>query len=474
MHWVVWGMGVGLVVLGVLVVLFRHHFYFGPPLPEVDDLAEWRQLGAEAWGVEKPGSWEPVREVLRLMDEAEAAAVATAEASPRPEGVRPDTPAEADFAFDVDESKFVVGTEPDEMPEVEWRWYRSSAERALEDMERRGVFDQIRELPGQAPVLDGWLAQGVTPVDYLLHADLGRLRSASRVITMRLRLAFDRNDATGVEAAFGESLALARVVLAQPLGIQRLVGIAIERAALSVVRTKVTAGDLDELMLKAIDSVLERHSRPALSPVLRGEMVFMRAYTRDLFSRYDLSWWGPTSAAANFEPQAIVLEAAVRAVEMSPQEGLAEIVDAHHRATGPEFDHLVYARAGEFVQLEVPAESSALRADTIAELVGNGVRVAIRLELERQRTGRLPRELDGLGLSEDVLTDPYTGQRLIYNVGDDPSLPIDDGNSVLYSTGFDGADDDANAPTVTQRQQGIFADQPNGAGFDIDLLREAR
>jgi hypothetical protein len=93
----------------------------------------------------------------------------------------------------------------------------------------------------------------------------------------------------------------------------------------------------------------------------------------------------------------------------------------------------------------------------LAEISRRGVRVAVRVDLFRLETGRLPTQAEFVGLFAAVpwAVDPYNGALLRYKVLDEPAETIDraaltiDGidlrsrGFVVYSVGLDGVDNGA-------------------------------
>jgi len=428
----VWGLGIAaVIVVGVVVAVFIAFGYFGPALPETDDVAEWRALGASAWGVEanEAGDWSAVRAVVSKLDEAETAAGAAPTERP---GFSP----ERNIDYDRGEGD-------------------PNALAAIEAMRTNGLFEAIDRLLEAAPLHDGWGEDSGGPaVTSMFDAslgDLGGLRTVARAFKREMLEAMDRGEDAAALAAFDRMLVLSEVMGRQPVMISRLVGIAIRWLAIETVLAEATQGRLEGSEL------------PSLAIVFEGERILSRDAVRTRLPGGPLVWLSP---AAQFEPIDGFFDDAVAALDHDPRMALALLDDAWERVD--ERPRWMYPMA----QVLLPSVGRAAVSEFSMRAREAGAVLALALERRRLRAGAFPASVDALvgAELEAVPADPYNEAGFVYRAGEDPTRPADAGGCVLYSMGIDGTDDGGTRPTGRNRLNPF---DPRESGIDAVLLGPA-
>lgn len=439
---ILWGLAIAAVLAMIIVSVGLYFFgYFGPPLPETDDPTEWRELGAEAWGVDQPGEWEPVREVFRLLDEAETAVggapLERAGAVPQRMVVYDDTDGR-------------LAAEPELI---------ERAGPAIEAMRANGLFDKVEALPATHPVFDGWDQPGVAS---MAEAPLDEVRDA-RQLMRALAWRFEHALATGTP---GDAVASARqlailseVMGQQPIMISRLVANAGRSLLATMVLAPLNRGELDEPTLAALVPVFERAEYGGLGETLRGEMIAARSALRTTLPGGPLVFMNP---AAQYAPIERTLEAAATAVETElPTRALETISNAESRI------HAGKNPRNLMAGILLPAVTRSVASDYAALTEIRGVRVAIVLERHRLREGGFPAGLAALAV--DLPVDPFGNAAFRYRPGDDPTLPAADRGCILYSVGLDQQDNNA-VVKVDERGRRVSPFWKDGAGSDAVIL----
>ncbi len=436
----------GLIIVGVIsmiaIAVGLYFFgYFGPPLPETDDPAEWRQLGADAWGTDQPGDWEPVREVFRLLDEAETA---VGGAPLEREGAVP--------------QRMVVYHDTDRRLETEPE-LGERAGPAIEAMRANGLFDKLEALPAAHPVFDGWDQPGAVSMLDVQLKEVRDARQLMRALAWRFDHALATDNPEDAVAAARQLAILSEVIGRQPTMISRLVGNAGRSLLATMVLDPINRGELDDATLAALAPVFERAEYDGLAETLRGEMIAARSAVRATMPGGPLVFTNP---AAQYAPIERTLEAAATAVETEPPvKALATISDAESRI------HAGRNPRNLMAGMLLPAVTRGVVSDYAAVTEIRGTRVAIALELHRLREGRFPTDL--AGLATDLPNDPFANAPFRYRPGDDPALPASEQGCILYSVGLDQQDNNAIVKLRDDgRRQSPF--HRDGAGSDAIIL----
>ncbi len=298
------------------------------------------------------------------------------------------------------------------------------AQSLIAAMDAAGVFADLDRL-----VLDPRAVRPEGEGDVMADGipDLSIARHLTRVNSYRFRADFAKGNADAAIVHLRRNLALSKVMNAQPSMVEALVGIAITARVTSDIRDAIlgAAAPLPEPTLAAFQSLVESTSLPDLRVALEGErLVSLGTLYTTLGSQRII----PANRGANMNrinqiyDQIIPLSAlpaterraSTRAVEDSP---LANSKLYPANLLLPAFGKLFQSH--DQIQLD--------RASTITFLA---------IERYRALNGKLPATLADLGtLLPAIPPDPFSSSGLIYRP--DPTSPR---GYILYSTGFDAAD----------------------------------
>lgn len=409
----VWGLGVGAVlfvaaVTGVLVGFG----YFGPDLPEADDVAEWRALGARAWGVDEAGDWSAVRAIIEKLDAAETAAGA-------PPVRRVDGTVDRPLSYEEEDAD-------DRVPA------------AIAAMRASGMFEDVAALPEARPLHDEWDGgvNGAAAAP-MMEATLGDLSAVRRLARIE-RVVFDEAVAAGDDAeavrSFGRIMTLSEVMGRQPVLISRLVAIAIREFGMGHAVERAHDGELPAAVLEGVQHRLRSSVLPSAVMVFEAERIFSRNALRTQLPGGPLILTNP---AAQFEPIDEFYDAVIAALDEEPRTAMVLLDDAWDAAG--ERHRLLYP----MVHVLLPAVTRAATVEFGTEVRARASVVALALERHRLRTGSFPDSLDALVSAEldEVPSDPFHESGFIYRVGEAPTATAADGGCVLYSVGYDNRDD---------------------------------
>lgn len=330
----------------------------------------------------------------------------------------------------------------------------AEAEAALRDARELGLFDALAEvLKGGCfvrPIPDD------TPLLLIELPDLKTARSLSALNCARMRLALQRGDVPERDAAFEQTLAIARVLSHQSTAIERLVGLAIKAAALEELRFELAERSHTDAELAALAAIMQRQQCKAdITLALQGE----RQFVLDLINRTHTD---DGNGGGRFLPSEAATIGGGR-----PPEGLKRIVNASSIVFASKrttVDHVNrYFRSLEqwsklspkvrssqqtpfeqamremswqdkVLKLVLPPLESLVKGDERARTSEDATRLAIALERFRVASGRYPTTLGELvpAYIADVPLDSTTGGPLIYRVSEN--------GYTLYSVGNDGED----------------------------------
>ncbi len=185
------------------------------------------------------------------------------------------------FYFSLD----VIYAVPDEGTPEQFERARQRAIYALEEWERRGVFDRSAELvdmhlvarePGDGPMIDFLLP-------YLgVGRQLGRAQSA------RARLAAEQGDLETLYCALEETYVLGRQIASQGLLIDWLVGAALQALGRRMLLDNLLLYPVNnDAWLARVDAMVQREAIDRYPPIgdsIRGERLFASDFTQHCYT----------------------------------------------------------------------------------------------------------------------------------------------------------------------------------------------
>jgi len=271
-----------------------------------------------------------------------------------------------------------------------------------------------------------------------LHPELHAARFLGRLLLMQAAVARHRGNAGEALGAATDALRLAVKLPRGGESYARLTAVAIESMAFGAIGPVIADGLLTDEQLNGLRAQLDS---------LDGQGVPLR---ETIAIDYEVQ--GPRSlelsAAKLWElvggpSRALLprLPGANRAVDEFVLPRLPDLMQ-YDAAIAELSERPFYEVRAQVPTLPTSLAASAMVLGPISDrvLVGaaaqearwRGMRVMISLQLHVNKAGRYPDGLAELGLSDDVLTDPFTGDPLLYRR---------DGDSyILYSAGEDGQD----------------------------------
>lgn len=404
------------------VVLFRHHLYFGPPLPEGDAFEEWRQLGAEIWGVDTPGEWAPVVEVIELMEQVEADVIAE---MPPP-----------DDRTSGQRLRFALPEGEEQRPEdaAFFAWQEESCRAAVDELRRRGVFDRVRALPSQAPVWDGSGNQSIVPAERLSYRWGSPIRRIARALKADLQIAIEQDDPVRAVEAMEAIRSLSSLLVAQPSELSWLVWAAIEPLGRSAVTEAIVIGTLTPKVVEALARAEQPGSDGALAMAWWGEILLDRWLMSTGFDDSVVTRW---DAAAQHEPMRFALEACIEAYQTRTYEDAVAAIDDAQAHVGAWPKAAYWRLRTEACWFE--GRSGLLRALEQHRVTSIAHRTVFAIERFRLEHGEHPESLRDLVpryLSEEP-RGVGSPNGLVYQPGDPRSGDL---GYILYSVGRDATD----------------------------------
>lgn len=392
-----------------------------------------------------PDGWAEFTKLVARIDEAEKAAVKAISHVGQDGKEKP--PADWPESLDWPPSSVVVGTH-ESHPRVE-ALYRD----LIASLHADGTFLQTAKLTERRkmvrPIPPGRMMQ--LDMHELSHArKLGRLNHA------RMMQGIEAGNTREVEAAFEESLALARIIGSQGTIMDRLIGTSISSLALENLRYFIAEGRLDIATLERMDAAIARQlPSPPITLWLEAER----------FTGLDtLEWMHSTSGVALAPSQLdtptkggwIGRAANLRGLLLASKEESAKVLDeffalaktsaqmpAHQRPRPLPADDLIENLSNRYaiVQIIVPAIGKVLASVSRSTCEISGTRVMIAIERFRKAKGTYPATLSELvpEFLSAVPPDEFDAGGFKYVVKDASAKVAADGY-LLYSVGPDLTD----------------------------------
>jgi hypothetical protein len=453
-----------LVVTGVVLLAFGTagpiFLYMGPMLPDTDDEAELRRLGAQAWRVQEPGEWEPVADLLRRARQAEADAVA---ATPR----LPDAPDERHYwpeYTETDPRRAVRSYQSATPLELELAKVRIAiAAQVVEEMRNGGIFSALRPLAATAPVYAGSMSVVAGDMPTYSTEDAGNARVLARAMRTRLQLAIDGTAEDEQIDAFADAMALSRILANQPGVLPALHHGAIESMLLNAAAEAAMRGRLSREVAEAWVDEVARQQSPSIEWRFEATMLEQRLFIRSIYPSIRIV---PFSDAAQYAPYERLYKSTIEALRVPWPESRRAMIEAEERARArwPRQFYMVTSEG----QGEGPIVSHIFGAFQLGLAVRRGAYLALALESHRLATGNFPESLDAIAnqLPPGTNIDPYGNGPFRYTLGDDPSQPAIAGGCIVYSVGFDGIDGGGHIDT-SRPHNGFSEDHP---GLDVQLV----
>lgn len=352
-------------------------------------------------------------------------------------------------------------TVPDEGTPEQFEAAQQQAGAALDEWERRGIFDRSAELaalqhlarpPSEDPMFD------------ILLPHLGTARALARAQAARARLAAQAGDIETLAIAIEETLTLGRQIADLGLLIDYLVGVAIQALGRSMVLDNLLLYPVaDDAWLARMDAIVEREMvdrAPPMSQILDNERLFsadfvQRVYTDDgrgngrfIPLRFaELMGMDPTGASTTITPFGATKFSNIharlfldRARAMDWINGSYDLLTEASHAQGVDVltadqrvrDYYTAADWRNPMATNLTNMTGILSAERTQRIQAAGLRVVLAIERYRLRHGLVPQSLDELGdlLPEHLQSDPYTGQPWDYaptpvttDFDDDPLPP---------------------------------------------------
>lgn len=356
----------------------------------------------------------------------------------------------------------IIYAVPDEGTPEQFERGRQRAIDALQEWERRGVFDRSAELvdmhlvaraPGEGPM-----------VDFLLPY-LGVGRQLARAQAARARLAAEAGDLDTLYSALEETYVLGRQIAGQGLLIDWLVGAALHGLGRRMLLDNLLLYPVDdEAWLERVDAMIQREAIDRYPPIgdsLRGERLFAADFTQRCYTDNGKGngRFIPVLYAKQIgqdPPDAGTLLTPFGDSRFSNMHGRLfldrreldawidrahELAHASAEATGANAiaaDNAFRAHVTSGDDWRNPASNfipSFRRTIVTARgmrIEAAGTRVVLAIERYRLRNGgAIPRALDQLGdlLPDDLRADPFTAEPWDYQPT--PVAETDDGDPLL-------------------------------------------
>ena len=306
--------------------------------------------------------------------------------------------------------------------------------------------------------------------------EFGTIRHAGRACSARLRLMLERGDAAESERSLRHLRALARMGAAEPSLTGTMLGDALERLTLQIIRGWMITHRLEAPMLEGLRRGLAAEPLPRAIG-LETERLRLRDSVEQMYE-------GPSVhrnlAALGEEESAVEKQAAwlfilvPRIAGRSRALGCAATLSGRMLAVGAAPTHIGLLVADDVdsfvrnlprsqlvVQTLAPNFGLFMKACALGEAEREGVRAMIAVELYRAERGVWPMDLSQLtpAYIEREPVDPYTGGPLRYW--------FEDHGYVLYSVGLDRIDNGGHE-CAGGRENAAFEE---GAGFDLVFRR---
>ncbi len=341
---------------------------------------------------------------------------------------------------------------------------------AMQAMKDGGVFDQLAAVAkGErfvAPKFQGNLAEIVLP-------ELGLTRALARMNAGRMFVANRVGDQAERLAAFEQALALARVMLVQPILIDRLVGIAIVSLALGELRSELISNPAGPDELQALLDAIDRQLGPVppMATVIDGERLFVLDAIQ--WTHSDNGRGDGTLLFSKLGPLTNGQGAATGAMGMIASHPIANALGLFYPSkatttakTNEFFDGAVslsglpkgkrdafpfqldtfadsLPRGFVVLKLLLPAIDRSIASNDQFLTEVAGVRAMLAVETYRARHGKCPDTLAALvpEILPSLPIDPFSGKPFGYRVLDNPAADPFNRGYLLYSVGLDGVDD---------------------------------
>ncbi len=419
--------------------------YYAEPNPTVDSRAVLRSLALDGAGMtaeQGDTAWSLLVEIFDAVDAVKA---------------------EIDAMYDAGEF------EPRDEWDLELDYGRVREGRTLPthlEPERRaiallhdGVFEKLRRFAKGPPGFWPMTGEGIVwPDGHFGDLSRGRARALAQVRADSMRLAAAGGDFAEAAAACDQGLALARTMGWQPSLMSYMTARAIEALTIGELRAELIELEFDEPACRALLASFDRHATfPPVTYTLEAERIHIADFVQWCYSDdgegdgYLVA--APVVEALDYVPLRLTLfEAAVsrfhdvsRAPILSTHGTIVEKLTAavglpaaeRGRALG-DADAFVDALPDRFDLLRIAFSSrgSFLQIDACRQVIFEGTRLMVALELHRSVHGEYPASLDEL--AGEPIIDPLHGLPFGYRLLDDDP---DGRGFLLYSTGIDRIDD---------------------------------
>lgn len=327
--------------------------------------------------------------------------------------------------------------------------------------------------------------------------ELGYCRYLARYCAGRMALAARTGDHAERVAAFEHALALGRVCASNFTLIDYLVGVAIHQLAFERLRADLVDHPLPPEHLRAALAAIDRQPLPPIATAIEGERLGLLdtiEWTHSNLPNNDGHFQPARAAAA----MGLITGSATsalhparwpaplgnlagwflptkrqttrRANEMFEglQRSIAPGIPARERTTVFDADTWLESLPANFVvvRMLVPAFGRALESSDSAAMLRDGTRLALAIELHRATHSSPPDSLAQLvpSILPALPIDAVSGCPFGYKPTPDPAAPTP--GYVLYSLGFDAADNDAAIDT----KDPFRALRRKGPGLDFQLF----
>lgn len=345
--------------------------------------------------------------------------------------------------------------------------HRRMARIALGRWDETGIMRRLDEIAASGKAVRPMPDTTQTMMVNILLPELSTLRNMTRALCARMRIAREAGDWELYAKSLEHGLALGRIEMSQTTLIDRLVGVAIRSLMYDQLRKDLTQQLLPAEACTLVKDAIDRQiSVPPVTHTFDAELLMELdavQWVHDKRGRVILSSLrqldygsatGPTviNIASIVLPRRAQTEAWFREfnekIKAYAMVSIAERAEQSRQGL-PAEPAYVSTWKTMIQDMLVPAYGRFISSDDQLRTQEFGTRVMLAIERYHHANNALPVSLDQL--TPDWLdvpaTDPYSidGDLLGYRV-----LPEPDENGrtyILYSIGYDGTDDNGNAPT---------------------------
>ncbi len=339
---------------------------------------------------------------------------------------------------------------------------------AMEEARRDGLLDELRALRSievAFPTESDWTRPNVEPAPPLSERVVfawGSVRDVVRLCSARMYLAVKARDADEYVAALDEALALARIVDAQCLAIDRLVANVAEGLIVNRVGFDLQRIDDPQWIARIQERLRARTRTVRGATIAKGESLVARDWMQWFFGQpraVHRCWFTREIEVfkdASGAPVTSELEFFVGTFGQNTRE-LDALTDSWVEQSGlPMHDstpRAVYQPQKLLTAFGPATAGSLIDQDAMHQCRRDGLLVLLGVRHYELRTGVLPRSLADLTPDDlpTAVNDPLSGGPFKYTLSDPTTTPRGR-RFLLYSVGFDGKDDGgAIGPPMTGR-----------------------